>query len=117
MSLRWILFLQSHADDGSVETVQLGTVERPTCHVEPADFGLSLRELRRLAIALQQAVAPQQVYVYDRTKRKCPHCGTYRRTKDWRPWTFDTALGTIHVRVPRVVACMCLPEPLDENGD
>ncbi|MGY2491835.1 hypothetical protein [Cupriavidus sp. CP313] len=85
--------------------------------MEPADFGLSLRELRRLALALQQAVAQQQVFAYDRAKRKCPYCGTYRRIKDWRPRTFDTALGTIHVRVPRVVACMCLPEPLDENGD
>lgn len=117
MSLRWTLCLQSHADDGSVGTIQLGTVERPTRNAEPADFGISLRELRPLALALQQTVAQQQIYAYDREKRRCPHCGAYRRIKDWRPRTFDTALGTIHVRVPRVVACMCLPEPLDEYGD
>lgn len=117
MSLRWTLCLQCHADDGSDETIQLGTVERPTCNAEPADFVLSLREVRLLALALQQTVAQQQIYAYDRAKRRCPHCGAYRRIKDWRPRTFDTALGTIHVRVPRVVACMCLPAPLDENGD
>lgn len=79
MSLRWTLCLQSHADDGSVETIQLGAVERPTCNAEPADFGLSLRELRPLALALQQTVAQQQIYAYDRATRRCPHCGAAQR--------------------------------------
>jgi hypothetical protein len=66
---------------------------------------------------LQQAVTQQQVFAYDAAKRRCPHCGRYRRIKDWRSRVFDTALGIVRVRVPRVVACMCLPEPLDEDGE
>lgn len=30
---------------------------------------------------------------------------------------FATTLGEVHVRVPRVVSCLCTPEPLDDNDD
>jgi imidazole glycerol phosphate synthase subunit HisF len=30
----------------------------------------------------------------------------FRRVKDWRPWTFSTALGRVQVKVPRVVSCL-----------
>ena len=28
---------------------------------------------------------------------------------------FDTSLGTVRVKVPQVVACLCEPEPIDED--
>lgn len=30
---------------------------------------------------------------------------------------FLTALGKVRVKAPRVVACMCTPEPMDEDGE
>jgi hypothetical protein len=98
--------------------VPLASLKRPDARsAKPEDLGLSLSEARPLLVALQTAVAQDQVRAYDNAKRNCPHCRRFGRIKDWRPRVFDTALGTINIRVPRVVACMCLPEPLDEDGD
>ena len=35
----------------------------------------------------------------------------------WRQRQFDTALGRVQAKVPRVVCCQCTPEPLDDQGD
>jgi len=116
--MQWEVELRRVDCDGKSEIVRLGKLRRPEAsRAKPADFGISLAEARGLLGVLQQAVIQQQVLAYDAAKRECPHCGRYRRIKDWRSRVFDTALGVVRVRVPRVVACMCLPEALDENGD
>ena len=66
---------------------------------------------------MQRAVVQDQVNAYDAYRRPCLDCGRYRRIKEWRPRVFDTALGTVRVRVPRILACLCEPEPLDEDGE
>lgn len=66
---------------------------------------------------LQQYVAQTQIRAYDVRHRNCPHCGGYRPIKDWRSRTIQTTLGKIAVRVPRVHTCMCLPEPMDADGE
>ncbi|MBS0343232.1 MAG: MFS transporter [Proteobacteria bacterium] len=42
---------------------------------------------------------------------------SYRRIKDRRPRVFATGLGEPHVRVPRVISCLCTPEPLNDDDD
>jgi hypothetical protein len=74
-------------------------------------------EGRLLLRTLQTAVAQDQVVAYDLHRRHCRHCGAYRQIKDWRPRVFTTGLGEIRVRVPRVVSCLCTPEPLDDHDE
>ena len=114
MNMNWTVYLQSH--HGS-EAVPLATFKRPVDAAAPADFGLSIAEGRELLVALQNAVAQRQIDAYDVSRRRCKHCGAYRQIKEWRPRVFATALGEVRVRVPRVVSCLCTPEPLDDNDD
>ena len=80
-----------------------------------ADFGLSLEEGRHLLKVLQETIVQSQIRAYDNARRRCRHCGTYRRIKDWRERLVTTTLGEVRVRVPRVVSCLCTPEPLDDD--
>jgi hypothetical protein len=114
MELRWKILLQRQGMD---ETVSVGSIKRQVNGATPADFGLSLAEGRQLLAALQQLVAQDQINAYDKLRRNCRECGCYRRIKDWRSRTFSTALGRVQVKVPRVVSCLCTPEPYDDNGD
>jgi hypothetical protein len=116
--MRWEVELRRVDGGGECKVVRLGRLRRPDAsRAKPSDFGISLAEARALLGVLQQVVTRQQVFTYDAAKRMCPHCGRDRRIKDWRSRVFDTALGVVRIRVLRIVACMCLPEPLDENGD
>src|ERR1700744_5549946 len=82
-----------------------------------ADLGLSVSEGKRLISGLQYVVAQDQIRTCDAQRRRCRHCGRYRRIKDWRPRVFATALGSVRVQVPRVISCLCIPEPMDENDE
>ena len=79
MELRWKILLQRQGTD---ETVPVGSVSRPVNGATPADFGLSLAEGRQLLAALQQCVAQDQINAYDKLRRNCRECGSYRRVKD-----------------------------------
>ncbi|WP_028215029.1 ISKra4 family transposase [Paraburkholderia mimosarum] len=114
MKLGWNILLQRQ---GTSDTIAVCTVQRPLIDATPADFGLSLVEGRQILAALQQLVAQDQINAYDRLRRNCRECGSYRRIKDWRSRTFATAIGKVQVKVPRVMSCLCTPEPYDENGD
>jgi hypothetical protein len=114
MDLQWTIYLQKH-DDG--ERLPIGSFRRKVDGAVAADFGLSLAEAREMLVALQHAVVHDQIVAFDAQRRHCRHCGRYRRIKDWRPRVFTTSLGEIRVRVPRVISCLCTPEPLDENDD
>jgi len=113
MELRWKILLQRQGTD---EPVSICSFKRPVNGATPADFGLSFAEGRQLLAALQQLVTQEQINAYDKLRRNCRECGGYRRIKDWRPRTFSTALGKVQVRVPRVVSCLCTPEPYDDDG-
>ena len=112
MDMHWTIYLQR---DGADEKVPLAGFQRPLEGATPAEFGLSMSEARSLLSSLQQVVAQDQIRAYDARRRRCRHCGRYRRIKDWRPRVFAIALGNATVRVPRVISCLCAPEPLDEN--
>ena len=116
MELQWTVFVQQQGST-ACEPVAVGTFKLRVDGATPADFGLSLTEDRALMLSVQRQVVQGQINAYDARRRCCPHCGRYRRLKDWQPRTFLTALGKIHVRVPRVVACMCTPEPMAEDGE
>jgi hypothetical protein len=62
-------------------------------------------------------VTQDQIHAYDAQRRCCRHCGRYRRIKDWRRRVFATALGSVRVRVPRVISCLCTPELMDDNDE
>lgn len=117
MSIRWTVSVTVQQDGHPDETHELARLSRPLSNPSMGDFGLSLREGHAITNALQRIVAQSQVYAYDRALRHCPHCGSYRRIKDWRPRNFRTALGDIGLRVPRVRSCECLDEPMDEEGE
>ncbi|MBE0548088.1 MAG: ISKra4 family transposase [Rubrivivax sp.] len=112
MDLQWTVFVQKR---GATELVKIGSVGRPVNGAAAADFGLSIPEGRALLASLQQVVGQHQVAAYDELRRRCRRCGRYRRIKDWRYRTIATGLGQVKVRVPRVVSCLCTPEPLDED--
>lgn len=114
MDLQWTVYVQQ---EGTSELVKVGSVGRPIDGATIADFGLSIPEGRALLASLQQVVTQDQVAAFDERRRCCRHCGTYRRIKDWRPRSVATGLGLVKVRVPRVVSCLCTPEPLDEDGE
>jgi hypothetical protein len=114
MELHWKILLQRQGTD---QPVPICSVKRPVNGATPADFGLSLAEARQLLATLQQLVTQDQINAYDKLRRNCRECGRYRRIKDWRPRTFSTSLGRVQVKVPRVVSCLCTPEPYDDNGD
>ena len=112
MDLQWTVYMRQH---GTTDVVSLATFRRPVDGATAADFGLSIAEARQLLAVLQRAIAQDQIHAYDARRRRCRHCSTYRRIKDWRPRVFATSLGEIRVRVPRVISCLCTPEPLEPN--
>lgn len=114
MALGWTVYMQPH---GGGDAVPLATFRRPVKGATAADFGLSIAEGRELLVALQRSIAQSQIHAYDSHRRRCRHCGAYGRIKDWRPRMFATGLGEIRVRVPRVISCLCTPEPLDDDDD
>jgi len=117
-ALRWEVCLRRVGPGDGSEPIASASLLRPGgAEAKPANFGLALQEARVLLGALQRAVVQDQVNAYDAYRRPCLDCGRYRRIKEWRPRVFDTALGTVRVRVPRVLACLCEPEPLDEDGE
>jgi hypothetical protein len=111
--MRWTVSVHR---EGGGESVPLATFTRPVDGAKVADFGLSLEEGRHLLKVLQEAVVQSQIRAYDSARRCCRHCGAYRRIKDWRGRVVTTSLGEVRVRVPRVVSCLCTPEPLDDDG-
>lgn len=117
MQVKWTILIRSEGPGASDELQEIGRFERPADRATVADFGLSRAEGQTLLANLQQVVTQQQVYAYDARRRHCRYCGRYRRIKDWRPRVVDTALGRVHFRVPRVLSCLCTPEPLDDNDD
>ncbi len=110
--MQWTVCLQG---EGGVDGETLATFTRPLDGATVADFGLSLEEGRHLLKVLQRAVVQSQIHAYDDARRRCRHCGAYRRIKDWRERVVATTLGEVRVRVPRVVSCLCTPEPLDDD--
>ena len=99
-ALRWGALLGRVGPDDGLEPIALASRLRlGGADAKPADFGLSLQEARVLLGALQRAVVQDQVNAYDAYRRPCLDCGRYRRIKEWRPRVFDTALGTVRVRV------------------
>ncbi|NPT57167.1 ISKra4 family transposase [Paraburkholderia elongata] len=76
-----------------------------------------MSEGKNLLSSLQHAVAQDQIRAYGAQRRRCRHCGRYRRIKDWRPRVFATALGSVRVRVSRLISCLCTPEPRCENDE
>lgn len=116
MQMQWEVYVRRHGTSEPEGEVRLVTFKRQIDGATAADFGLSLVEARQLLARLQQVVMQSQIHTYDRQQRHCPHCGTYRRIKDWRPRVFASSLGEVHVRIPRVHCCMCTDEPLDADG-
>ncbi len=115
MDLEWTVFVKRK---GNSEAVLLATFQRPSAvSATASDFGLSIAEARQLLVELQRSVAQDQICAYDARRRCCRHCGAYRQIKDWRPRTIASGLGEVHVRVPRVVSCLCLPEPPDDDDE
>jgi len=110
--MQWTVSVQR---SGDAHGVSLITFTRPVDGATVADFGLSLEEGRQLLAALQQAIAQNQIDAYDSANRRCRHCGSYRRIKEWRSRIVATTLGEVKVRVPRALTCLCLPEPLDDD--
>lgn len=117
MELRWSVVLERTGGGLPPTSMQLATFERSVGAPCPSDVGLCRNEARALLSALQAAVVQDQVLGHDHLGRQCHYCGRYRRIKDWRRRRVDTALGRVEVRIPRVVSCLCTPEPLDELGD
>jgi hypothetical protein len=110
--MRWTVTVRR---EGEEDGLPLATFTRPIDGATVADFGLSLEEGRQLLRDLQQAVVQSQIDAYDSARRRCRHCGAYRLIKDWRKRVVATTLGEVRVRVPRVVSCLCTPEPLDDD--
>src|SRR5450631_3994714 len=110
--MRWTVSVQR---DGEVNGEPLATFTRPVDGATVADFGPSLEEGRHLLKVLQETIVQSQICAYDNARRRCRHCGAYRRIKDWRERLVATTLGEVRVRVPRVVSCLCTPEPLDDD--
>jgi hypothetical protein len=91
--------------DGEHLDVPLAPFTRPVDAATVADFGLSMEEGRQLLSSLQQTIAQSQIRAYDSARRRCRHCGAFRRIKDWRGRVVSTSLGEVRVRVPRVISC------------
>jgi hypothetical protein len=87
--MQWTVSLQC---EGDVDDEPLATFTRPV-----------------------DCASQSQIHVYDDARRHCRRCGAYRRIKDWRERVVATTLGEVRVRVPRVVSCLCTPEPLDDD--
>lgn len=67
------------------EKVPLARFQRPLEGAAQGDFGLSMSEGKRLRSSLQHVVAQDQIHACDAQRRRCRHCGRYRRIKDWCP--------------------------------
>ena len=117
MQMKWTILIRYEGPGAHDELQEIGRFERPPDRATAADFGLSRAEGQTLLANLRGVLTQQQVYAYDERRRHCRHCGRYRRIKDWRPRVVDTALGRVQLRVPRVLSCLCTPEPLDDNDD
>jgi hypothetical protein len=107
-AMQWVVKAELVRDDGTIEAVQLGFVERG-----PAkgftDVGLTLTEAKELTSRLQQLVVSEQLLQHSEQARECGVCGTRRSVKDYRGRRIATVLGTVHVRAPRFRACRRCP--------
>ena len=117
MQMKWTVLIRYEGPGSDCALQEIGRYERPADEATAADFGLARAEGQALLTSLQSVVTQKQVFAYDERRRHCRHCGRYRRIKDWRPRVVDTALGRVQLRVPRVLSCLCTPEPLDYNDD
>jgi hypothetical protein len=115
MQLTLTIALQRTGSGLPEETRSLARFQRSVGRPKPADVALCRSESLELVAAMQTAVVQDQITAHDHRGRSCHYCDQYRRIKDWHCRQIDTALGRI--RIPRVVSCQCLPEPLDEEGE
>lgn len=97
--MRWIVKAELVRDDGAIESVELGSVERRPAQTA-TDVGLTLTEAKQLTAQLQHVVVREQLRQYSEEARVCAKCGTRRSVKDYRDRRIASVLGTVHVRVP-----------------
>jgi hypothetical protein len=104
--MRWILTAEVIRDDGTRETVELGSVERGSS-TAAHDVGVTLAESKPLVAQLQAFVVQEQLRRHSEEARICATCGTRRALKDYRGRRIATALGTVSVKAPRFRGCHC----------
>jgi hypothetical protein len=104
--MRWIVTAEVIRDDGTSESVELGSVQRGAS-TAANDVGLTLAESKPLVAQLQAFVVHEQLRRHSEEARVCASCGTRRALKDYRGRRIATALGTVSVKAPRFRGCHC----------
>jgi hypothetical protein len=107
--MKIVIRVETIADWGETETVELCQFERPIGELAPENVGLSLADGKELLHKLQQVVIGAQSEEVCAFRRFCARCGRRLFLKDYRKRKVDTVFGTVAFRSARIVSCPCEP--------
>jgi hypothetical protein len=107
--MKIIIRVETIADWGESETVELCQFERPIGELAPENVGLSLADGNELLHKLQQVVIEAQSEEICAFRRFCGRCRRRLFLKDYRKRKVDTVFGTVAFRSARIVSCPCEP--------
>ena len=91
--MKWRVLLELKETNGSVQTHEMVTCDRPTNATSPEMIGLTLAEGNSVLAAMQNQMVQSQVDGYCQHRRKCAHCESRRAIKDWRTRQLTTLFG------------------------
>jgi hypothetical protein len=98
--------IQMIIDDENQKTVKdITYLERQELSEET--LGLTLEEAKIITSGIQNEMTAYQVLNYTRCQRPCPCCGKVRSIKGYRPLTYRTLFGILHLKSPRLLECSC----------
>ena len=105
--MKWRVLLELTEANGSVQTREMVTGNRPTNATSPETIGLTLAEGKSVLAAMQTQLVQAQADEYCQHRRTCSHCGSRRAIKDWRTRQLTTLFGVVQVEAPRFNPCRC----------
>lgn len=98
--------IQMIIDDEDQKTVKdVAYLERHELSAEM--LGLTLAEAKIITSGIQEAMTAYQVSKYTHDQRPCLCCGKLRPIKGYRPLTYRTLFGILHLKSPRLLECGC----------
>jgi hypothetical protein len=102
--MKFTILLKS--EDDSSAPLMVSQIER-TGPLNAATLGLTLAESKNLLSRVQEEIVESQFQGYVQEQRICSRCGTFRTLKDYHMATFQSLIGGVNLRVPRLNGCSC----------
>src|SRR5258708_337816 len=105
--MKWRGIVELPGSDGAVRSHDVGVGSGSTAECLAATVGLTLADGKRTLAGLQGYLVRAQTEEYCRQRRLCSRCGSQRPLKDVRARRLLSVFGTVEVRAPRFMPCLC----------